>query len=103
MTDRYHGELSRLSVQFMDVVMKDNPRSRLPVSTLLPLFHWPKKTLLTIGFCAQWERFSLLGEPGSIDSAVDTGIYCLGLLAALMGTQRPGEHANFDPFPLSQP
>ena len=40
---------------------------------------------LTIGFCAQWEKFSILGEPGSNDE-VDRGIYRLRLRSAAMGT-----------------
>ena len=39
--------------------------------------HWSKTCLhlLTVGFFAQQERFSLLGEPESNDSAVDADIY----------------------------
>ena len=46
------------------------------------------------GRCVRWEWFSLPGKPGSIDSAVDTGVYWLSIDV----NRTPGEHANFPPF-----
>ena len=77
-------------------------RERSLFCSYIPHSHWLKNPL-AIGFCAQWRRFSLPCEPGSKDSAVDTGMYRLWLRSDAVRTQHPGERANFNPFPSTQP
>ena len=66
-------------------------------STICPIILYPISTgqktcirLLTIGFCVQWERFLLPGEPGSND-------------CSRHGYLHLGKHADFAPFPSYQP